>query len=298
LKQIVFLTDGAVGNEEELLGIIRQNLDEDRIFTIGIGSAPNSYFMRHAARVGRGSFTYIGKQSEIAERMTALFKKLERPAMIDLRAVIQENSGDNNQNAEIYPNIIPDLYQSEPVMLAVKLPAAGKHSIVDALTLAGVINGKQWRHRTELSGSPTGRGVGAIWGRSKIENILDTLERGGDPKQIRAAVVNTALRHHLMSPYTSLIAIQNMIARDESAPLVTRKVPLSPPYGWDFNKVYGDILKHKSPPPRRAAAPKQPTVSTDVMLPSGGTSSRLHILIGLTLLLVSGWIALRGRRSK
>ena len=82
-------------------------------------------------------------------------------------------------------------------MLAVTLPAAGKHSIVDDLTLTGVINGKQWRHRTELSGSPTGHGVGAIWGRSKIENILDTLERGGDPKQIRTAVVNTALRHHL-----------------------------------------------------------------------------------------------------
>jgi Ca-activated chloride channel homolog len=296
LKQIVFLTDGAVGNEEELLGIIRGMLGADRLFTIGIGSAPNSYFMRQAARVGRGSFTYIGEQSEIAERMTALFEKLEHPAMIDLRAATYDSFGVARQKVEIYPEILPDLYQSEPMMIAVKLPTITGLEISGSLLLTGVINDEQWRHQVKLSGAPTGDGVGAIWGRSKIESILDTLERGGDPEQIRTAVVDTALRHHLMSPYTSLIAIQNTIARDESSPLMMSKAPLNLPHGWNFDKVFGEILKRQAPPAQRAAAPAQSTISTDVMLPSGGTSSQLQILIGLALLAASGWVALRHRR--
>lgn len=68
LRQVVFLTDGAVSNENALLGIIHRNLRYSRLFPIGIGSAPNSYFMREAAKVGRGSFTYIGDLDEVSEK--------------------------------------------------------------------------------------------------------------------------------------------------------------------------------------------------------------------------------------
>ncbi len=80
LRQVVFITDGAVGNEEELLGLIRQRLGDRRLFTVGIGSAPNSYFMTEAAHFGRGSFTYIAKEKEVGERMDRLLRHLERPA--------------------------------------------------------------------------------------------------------------------------------------------------------------------------------------------------------------------------
>lgn len=57
LRQVIFLTDGAVGHEARLFGAIRARLGDSRLFTIGIGSAPNSHFMREAARLGRGTFT-------------------------------------------------------------------------------------------------------------------------------------------------------------------------------------------------------------------------------------------------
>ncbi len=41
LRQIVFLTDGAVGNEAQILAKVRRELGDSRLFTIGIGSAPN-----------------------------------------------------------------------------------------------------------------------------------------------------------------------------------------------------------------------------------------------------------------
>ena len=57
LRQVVLLTDGAVGNESELFRLIDRGLGDSRLFTVGIGSAPNGYFMQKAAQHGRGTFT-------------------------------------------------------------------------------------------------------------------------------------------------------------------------------------------------------------------------------------------------
>ena len=60
LRQIVLLTDGAVGNEAALFRMIGAGLGDSRLFTVGIGSAPTGYLMRKAAAFGRGAFTLIG----------------------------------------------------------------------------------------------------------------------------------------------------------------------------------------------------------------------------------------------
>src|SRR5690606_2597779 len=49
LRQVVFLTDGSVANESELLDLIAARVGEGRLFTVAIGSAPNSWFLRKAA---------------------------------------------------------------------------------------------------------------------------------------------------------------------------------------------------------------------------------------------------------
>src|SRR3546814_15242068 len=86
LQQVVFLTDGAVGNEEQLFGIVAERLGAQRLFTVGIGSAPNSYFLRQAAAVGRGSFTHIRDPRAVKHRMDPPFAKLEQPALPTIRA--------------------------------------------------------------------------------------------------------------------------------------------------------------------------------------------------------------------
>ncbi|MBK9595869.1 MAG: VWA domain-containing protein [Rhodocyclales bacterium] len=81
VRQVIFLTDGAVGNEDGLFKLIQDKLGDSRLFTVGIGSAPNSHFMGKAAQTGRGTFTYIGKIEEVKEKMGQLFAKLESPVL-------------------------------------------------------------------------------------------------------------------------------------------------------------------------------------------------------------------------
>ena len=78
LRQVIFITDGAVGNENGIFRALQQQLGEARLFTVGIGSAPNSHFMTRAAQFGRGSFTYINDQTRCNKAWTPCFAAWNR----------------------------------------------------------------------------------------------------------------------------------------------------------------------------------------------------------------------------
>src|SRR3546814_6178613 len=84
MRQIVFVTDGAVSNERALFARIADGIGEARLFTVGIGAAPNGFFMRQAAAAGRGKFTNVGEVGEVEERVGALLRQIERPALTDI----------------------------------------------------------------------------------------------------------------------------------------------------------------------------------------------------------------------
>ena len=83
---MIFLTDGEIGNEQQLFETIGALRGRSRVFMVGIGSAPNSFLMTRAAELGRGTFTHIGSAEQVEERMRALFGKLESPAVTNLTA--------------------------------------------------------------------------------------------------------------------------------------------------------------------------------------------------------------------
>ena len=84
LRQVVFITDGGVSNEAEVVALIRERLGDARLFSVGIGAAPNAYFLQEMATAGRGSYTFIAQREQVGQRMQDLFRKLEQPALVDL----------------------------------------------------------------------------------------------------------------------------------------------------------------------------------------------------------------------
>src|SRR5437588_583506 len=128
VRAVIFMTDGQVSNEQELFTFIHTRLGESRLFTVGIGAAPNSHFMRNAARFGRGTFTYIGDVQQVQERMSELFAKLDAPVMTS----ISIHSSD--AMAESWPERVPDLYRGEPLVVAMRV-----HDASAKITLHGSI---------------------------------------------------------------------------------------------------------------------------------------------------------------
>jgi Ca-activated chloride channel family protein len=64
---------------------------------------------------------------------------------------------------------------------------------------------------------------------------------------MRCEVTDVALRHHLVSNFTSLVAVDltPSVARD--AVCVTRAVPVHLPAGWDYEHVFGQMPQTATP---------------------------------------------------
>ena len=229
LRQVVFLTDGSVGNEKQLFRFIKGTLGDTRLFTVGIGSAPNSYFMTKAAQYGRGTFTYISRVADVKEKMTALFRKIEEPVLTNIRVTFDKASG-----AEAWPRKVRDLYRGEPVIVAVELK-----KLTGKVTIEGRFAGKPWKLALPLSGGQAGKGMGTLWARAKIAALMDSLHEGANAKEVRDQVIAVAVKHHLVSKYTSLVAVDVTPVRPKGVDVTSKAVAVNLPAGWNFEKVFG-----------------------------------------------------------
>ena len=221
LRQLIFMTDGAVGNESALFQLIHDRLGNARLFTVGIGSAPNSHFMRKAAQFGRGTFTYISAVNEVREKMDALFRKLESPVAGDLQV-----QWPGNAQVQAYPGRLPDLYAGEPLLLAARLPY-----ISGDVSISGTTASKHWQRTLKLESRRQSPGIASVWARARIADLLDEKTRGKPEAEVRAAVLKVALRHKLLSPYTSFVAVETAPGHPAAEPLQKSPVPNARPDG-------------------------------------------------------------------
>jgi Ca-activated chloride channel family protein len=238
VRQVVFLTDGSVGNEAQLFSIIKERLGDTRLFTVGIGSAPNSHFMTKAAEFGHGTFTYIGDLREVEEKMTGLFQRLESPVLTGIEVTWPAGAA-----VEAWPARIPDLYLGEPVVVTARLEGDARE-----VRLAGRRGNDAWSSSMGLSGGRQGDGVAVLWARRKIESLTDSLHEGANGDDVRRQVVELGLEHHLVTKYTSLVAVDVTPTRPEDEALKTAAVPTNLPHGWTYEGV-GQLPQTATPAP-------------------------------------------------
>jgi Ca-activated chloride channel homolog len=309
LRQVVFLTDGAIGNEQQLFDAIVSGLGRSRIFMIGIGSAPNTYLMSRAAELGRGSFTHIGSSTQVEDRMRELFTKLERPAVTDISVSFSESG------ADITPKVLPDLYAGETLQIAAKVVKLG-----GTVEIRGRIGDQPWGTKLQAAQAADGKGLSKVWARAKVDDAevgvrLGTLTQAEADKRILAL----ALEHSLLSRLTSLVAVDKAISRPADAQLSRADMPLNLPAGWDFDKVFGEHSSTENSTDSDAngevqlidakytqaiAATHQPKNANlraaqsqaGVPLPETATDAQVHLRVGALLLSLGLMLLWRTRR--
>ena len=227
LRQVVFLTDGDVGNESQLFNLVSKKLGKSRLFTVGIGSAPNSYFMEKIAEIGRGEHIFIGSVYEVTQRMRELFAKIENPAITNLKIIFP-----NNEDVEYYPKILPDVYSGSPFEVSIR-----SNKEIQSAILTGKIGGQHWEIRMPFSVAGGNLGVAKLWARSKISALeieKFTQSNEGDVKEIiDQELLATALEYQIMSRLSSLVAVAVTPDRSLSSRLFSKYVALNLPDGWD-----------------------------------------------------------------
>ena len=291
VRQVVFLTDGAISNEQGMFDIIASRRGRSRIFMVGIGSAPNSFLMTRAAEIGRGTFTHIGAAEQVAERMAELTAKLAAPAVTGLGATFSQ------RGVRATPDPLPDVYAGEPLYIFARMAA-----LKGKLTLNGLAGDSNWLQSIDLTEAKSGTGIAKLWARRAIANAevnrtLGTL----NANQADAMILKLALDHKIVSRLTSLVAVDRTPSRPEGTPLTRADVPLNLPAGWEFEKVFGAKPKvQKASAAHKIALTRQPKLKKAqqlAALPQGSTQSDLLVIIGL-LLSLTGLAVMAGNRGR
>ena len=221
LQQIIFITDGAVGNEEALFKLIHQKLGDTRLFTVGIGSAPNSYFMSRAAKFGRGAYTFVDDIQVVKEKVDELFTKIDRPLVRDI-------STNWSSQVEQYPSRIADLYSGAPLVVL-----ARSEQMIQQVQVNGSLVGQDWsRTINQPESSAHAENLDKLWARAKVADLIESLSvNAQDHETVKNEVIKLGLFHQLVTRFTSFVAVEEKRSRPADAQAKNKQVANLMPSG-------------------------------------------------------------------
>jgi Ca-activated chloride channel family protein len=233
LRHIVLLTDGDLGNEDEIFAALGSDLGDARLYTVAIGSAPNLFLATKMAQFGRGTFTHIADISEISEQMARLFASIESPVLTDVKL-----SFEGVEVAQVYPQRPPDLFLHQPLLIFGRISKGRAGKLY--LTARSGNETYQTSIPFDASKATFHPGITTLWGRQRAEEMMDQWRHSDEngQRQIRDSVIAHAIRYRLVTRFTSLVAVEQIVA-NAGGQSNTVAVPTELPSGWQMEKVFG-----------------------------------------------------------
>ena len=227
LRFVCFLTDGFIGNDTEILEQAQKRLGAARIFSFGVGSAPNRYLLDHLAKLGRGAVAYLGLRDDASAVMDRFFERIGHPAMTD----VQIDWG-TMQVSEVFPVRLPDLFVGRPLLVTGRFQGADDTAVR--------IHGQTAGQPAELSlpaslNDPAANhpALATVWARMKIADLSD-LAPHKPSHDLVGEIRQVALDYALMSAYTAFVAVDSS-QRTRGAEATTVPVAVPVPEGVKYD---------------------------------------------------------------
>lgn len=217
---LVFLSDGYVGNEAEILRMVAANTGRTRTYVFGIGTAVNHYLLNEMARVGRGFVRMVDPTEKGSDAAFSFARRLQATVMTDVTI----DWGDVRAS-EVTPATVPDLFAGDSIRIQGRFSASGSQTI----KVMGKINGRTATLPlvVELPAGPTGAATAAIplvWARSQIADSMRELivplhlrHSSQTNAQIEKRVTDLGLAHSLTTRWTSFVAVSQLVVNAEPA---------------------------------------------------------------------------------
>lgn len=224
---IVAVTDGYISVEKETFDHIRNNLGENNFFSFGIGSSVNRYLIEGMARAGKGEPFIVTNQNEAKENADKFLAYIKNPLLTDIKTDFR-----GFDVYDVEPISVPDLFAERPIVLFGKYSKASGNITVTGKTANGSYK-KELKVTTSMEDKKNSA-IKYLWARERIATLDDYGKVGTDVKD---EVTKLGLEYHLMTQYTSFIAIDKVIR--ETGEVVTVKQPLPLPRGVSDYAVGG-----------------------------------------------------------
>lgn len=226
MRIVVFLTDGYIGADRQVIQTVANRIGDARIYAFGVGNSVNRYLLEGLAEEGRGRARYVEVGEKASEAAEALARSLDAPLLTDLE--IDWNGLAVEAQS---PARLPDLFAGGAVRVLARYQQGGARRI----TVKGRIDGRPASLPIDMrledapsTGDNTGdSALPVTWAR---ERIFD-LERaytisGGSDKRAEQAITKLGLDYSLQTAFTSFVAVSNRVVNADPGTNVDAAVPV------------------------------------------------------------------------
>ncbi|OBF43144.1 hypothetical protein A5787_15015 [Mycobacterium sp. 852002-50816_SCH5313054-b] len=276
---LVLVTDGQVGNEDQLLRELSKDLQRVRVHTVGIDQAVNAGFLGRLATVGGGRCELVESEDRLDEAMDAMHRRIGAPLAHSLQlraeglAIVEDTAS---------PARIPDLFPGVPLVLTGRY----RGSATGSLALHGSTpDGGEWS-RTVRARRREAPAVTAQWARAHLRDLEDRYVSVAT-KDLETRIIKTSLRFGVLCRFTVYVAIDNRIVAEGA---VRHRVmqPVEAPAGWERSPAPDQPVFAGGAPatPASSAAPKPRTIKL---------RNAIGVALTVALLLGGGWAWSLGR---
>lgn len=233
LRIVVFLSDGYVSNDPQIIYRIGELAGDTRVYAFGIGSAVNRYLLTEMARKARGYARVIDPSDDVTEAAIGFARTLQSPVLTDIRI----DWGEMNV-FQTTPAAIPDLFAGGSVRVLGRFRGTGAKRI----TVHGRSGGRDAVLALDLdlgqgsigdSGAAGGRAIPLAWARARVDQYMDQLltpaslrRTGLDDGQLEEEITRLGLGQGLMTQFTSFVAVSEKVVNDDPGAAADAQVSL------------------------------------------------------------------------
>ncbi len=220
-RQIVLVTDGEIGFESEIVGLIARELPGScRLHTVGVGPAVNRTLTSGAARAGRGAEIVVGLGENPAPAVVRLLARLEAPLLTGLVLT-------GTALFDHVPAALPDVHAGAPALIGLQLRPDGGE-----LWITGRLGGRSWEELIQVPAMVVGEGNAAViacYGREAVEDLEMRAAAGED--DLDRQIETLGLCFQIATRLTSWVAVTEEATVDPLQPLRRERIPQALPAG-------------------------------------------------------------------
>ncbi|OLT27294.1 hypothetical protein BJF79_01395 [Actinomadura sp. CNU-125] len=224
-RVLVLVTDGQVGNEDQIIARLAPSLGGVRVHTIGIDRAVNAGFLNRLAAIGGGHCELVESEDRLDEAMENLHNRIAAPIAtnLSLESELDIVSG------SVTPARLGALFPGVPLVISGRYRGAPSGS----LTVRGdTADGTTWSQRA--TAVPTAdRAATALWARAHLRDLEDRYTVG---ENLEKRIVDTSLRFGVLCRFTAFVAVDTQVTEAGAPHKVVQ--PVESPSGWE----HGDAM--------------------------------------------------------
>jgi Ca-activated chloride channel family protein len=225
-RVLVLVTDGQVGNEDQILSTLGPRLKGIRVFTLGIDQAVNEAFLRRLADRGGGLCELVESETRLDEVMQSVHRRIGAPILTGL---FLEGDGLAIEPGEVVPRRLPDLFSGSPLLILGRYRARSEASVT---IRASDKAGRAWSETVAgtLRDNPA---IASAWARGQIRQIEDQYAAGdGDRATLERTIVDLSLKYLVLCRFTAYVAVDRSQTVNQSSSLHRVTQPVEMPAGW------------------------------------------------------------------